>query len=154
DKIIKAAIMKYGLNNWSKVSSLLEGKSPDDCRNRWEIISPKNTKFTKEELINLLDTYKIFPNQWNIIAKCLKNKSAEQCHDAYNKIVNNDIDLIEIKDLNETDLKDKNILDNYSDDENKNEVIEFVTARLKNNKGRKEIKKDKKIPKNIRKLFK
>ncbi|KCZ74366.1 hypothetical protein H311_04669, partial [Anncaliia algerae PRA109] len=56
--------------------------------------------------------------------------------------------------LNETDLKDKNILDNYSDDENKNEVIEFVTARLKNNKGRKEIKKDKKIPQNIRKLFK
>lgn len=149
DDIIKAAIMKYGLNNWSKVSSLLDGKSPDECRDRWEIITPRNTDFTKEELISLLDTYKIFPNQWNLISKCMKNKSAEQCQDAYNKILSDDIDLIKIKEKVPLPKKCFSLKKAFNlkkeDDENKKDVLRFVTARLENKKGRKGIKKEKNI---------
>lgn len=143
DKIIKAAVMKYGFNKWSKVASLLDGKTPEDCRNRWKSVTPTNTNFTKEELISLLDYYKVFPNQWNMIFKCMKNKSATQCEDAYNKIINDNIDLIEMNDSNDK-FKINDLFEHKSEDENKNDVIEYVTARLKNNKGRKELKKERK----------
>jgi pre-mRNA-splicing factor CDC5/CEF1 len=35
DEILKAAIMKYGLNQWSRISSLLPRKSAKQCKQRW-----------------------------------------------------------------------------------------------------------------------
>lgn len=35
DEILKAAVMKYGLNNWSRVASLLVKKSAKQCKSRW-----------------------------------------------------------------------------------------------------------------------
>lgn len=35
DEILKAAVMKYGLNNWSRVASLLVRKSAKQCKSRW-----------------------------------------------------------------------------------------------------------------------
>ena len=35
DEILKAAVMKYGLNNWSRVASLLVKKSAKQCKARW-----------------------------------------------------------------------------------------------------------------------
>jgi pre-mRNA-splicing factor CDC5/CEF1 len=35
DEILKAAVMKYGLNNWSRVASLLVRKSTKQCKSRW-----------------------------------------------------------------------------------------------------------------------
>lgn len=34
DEILKAAVMKYGLNQWSRVSSLLVRKSAKQCKVR------------------------------------------------------------------------------------------------------------------------
>ena len=35
DEVLKAAVMKYGLNNWSRVSSLLVRKTAKQCKARW-----------------------------------------------------------------------------------------------------------------------
>lgn len=35
DEILKAAVMKYGLNQWSRISSLLVRKSAKQCKQRW-----------------------------------------------------------------------------------------------------------------------
>jgi pre-mRNA-splicing factor CDC5/CEF1 len=35
DEILKSAVMKYGLNQWSRISSLLVRKSAKECKARW-----------------------------------------------------------------------------------------------------------------------
>ena len=35
DEILKAAIMKYGKNQWARVASLLPRKSAKQCKARW-----------------------------------------------------------------------------------------------------------------------
>lgn len=35
DEILKAAIMKYGKNQWARISSLLVRKTPKQCKARW-----------------------------------------------------------------------------------------------------------------------
>jgi pre-mRNA-splicing factor CDC5/CEF1 len=37
DEILKAAVMKYGKNQWSRISSLLNRKSPKQCKARWQV---------------------------------------------------------------------------------------------------------------------
>lgn len=35
DELLKAGVMKYGKQNWSRVASLLNRKSPKQCKARW-----------------------------------------------------------------------------------------------------------------------
>jgi hypothetical protein len=35
DEILKAAVMKYGMNQWARISSLLVRKSAKQCKLRW-----------------------------------------------------------------------------------------------------------------------
>ena len=35
DEILKAAVMKYGLNQWARISSLLVRKAAKQCKARW-----------------------------------------------------------------------------------------------------------------------
>jgi pre-mRNA-splicing factor CDC5/CEF1 len=35
DEILKAAVMKYGKNQWARISSLLVRKSAKQCKARW-----------------------------------------------------------------------------------------------------------------------
>ena len=35
DEILKAAVMKYGKNQWARVSSLLVRKTAKQCKARW-----------------------------------------------------------------------------------------------------------------------
>ena len=35
DEILKAAVMKYGKNQWSRIASLLSRKSAKQCKARW-----------------------------------------------------------------------------------------------------------------------
>ena len=58
DEILKAAVMKYGLNQWSRISSLLVRKSAKQCKERWyEWLDPKikKTEWTKIEEEMLAD---------------------------------------------------------------------------------------------------
>lgn len=39
DEILKAAVMKYGKNQWARIASLLHRKSAKQCKARWYVIS-------------------------------------------------------------------------------------------------------------------
>ena len=85
DEILKAAVMKYGLNQWSRVSSLLVRKSAKQCKERWyEWLDPKikKTPWTKDEEEKLLNLAKMFPCQWKTIAPFV-GRTAFQCIEHY-----------------------------------------------------------------------
>ena len=93
DETLKAAIMKYGLNNWARVASLLPRKTAKQvrvclrislpcslrylinhrqCKARWyEWLHPKikKTDWTREEEERLLHLAKLRPNQWQSIGE-------------------------------------------------------------------------------------
>ena len=53
DEILKAAISKYGKNQWARISSLLVRKTPKQCKARWyEWLDPsiKKTEWSKVSL--------------------------------------------------------------------------------------------------------
>ena len=85
DEILKAAVMKYGLNQWSRISSLIARKSAKQCKARWyEWLDPsiKKTEWTREEEEKLLHQAKIFPSQWRSIAPQV-GRTPAQCVEHY-----------------------------------------------------------------------
>jgi len=89
DEILKAAVMKYGLNQWSRISSLLVRKSAKQCKARWyEWLDPaiKKTEWTREEDEKLLHLAKIMPTQWRTIAPII-GRTPAQCLDRYEKLL-------------------------------------------------------------------
>eukprot|EP01066_Platyproteum_vivax_P013514 Platyproteum_vivax@DN6112_c0_g1_i3.p1 len=89
DEILKAAVMKYGLNNWSRVASLLVRKSSKQCKARWfEWLDPsiKKTEWTQAEEEKLLHLAKLFPCQWRTIAPIV-GRTAYQCLEHYEKLL-------------------------------------------------------------------
>ncbi|EKX74370.1 conserved hypothetical protein [Theileria equi strain WA] len=89
DEVLKAAIMKYGLKSWSRVSSLLVNKSAKQCKARWyEWLDPnvKKTEWSREEEELLLQLAKMFPTQWRTIAIRL-GRTAYQCQQHYERLL-------------------------------------------------------------------
>jgi len=89
DEILKAAIMKYGLNQWARISSLLVRKSAKQCKARWyEWLDPsiKKTEWSQEEDEKLLHLAKIMPCQWRSIAPIVGRTSA-QCLERYEHLL-------------------------------------------------------------------
>lgn len=89
DEILKAAVMKYGLNQWSRISSLLARKSAKQCKARWyEWLDPsiKKTEWTREEEEKLLHLAKIFPSQWRTIAPVV-GRTPAQCVEHYENLL-------------------------------------------------------------------
>jgi pre-mRNA-splicing factor CDC5/CEF1 len=80
DEILKAAVMKYGKNQWARISSLLVRKSAGQCKARWyEWLDPsiKKTEWSREEEEKLLHLAKIMPSQWRTIAPMLGRTAAQ-----------------------------------------------------------------------------
>ncbi|ESS31237.1 Myb family DNA-binding domain-containing protein [Toxoplasma gondii VEG] len=89
DEVLKAAVMKYGINNWSRVASLLVRKSAKQCKARWyEWLDPsvKKTEWTRDEEEKLLHLAKLFPTQWRTIAPIV-GRTAHQCLEHYEKLL-------------------------------------------------------------------
>ena len=89
DEILKAAVMKYGLNQWPRISSLLVRKSSKQCKERWyNWLDPKlkKTEWTKEEEEQLISLVKMFPCQWKTIAPFLR-RSAHQCIEHFQELL-------------------------------------------------------------------
>ena len=85
DEIMKAAVMKYGKNQWSRIASLLHRKSAKQCKARWfEWLDPsiKKTEWSREEDEKLLHLAKLMPTQWRTIAPIVGRTSA-QCLERY-----------------------------------------------------------------------
>src|ERR1700712_3288028 len=89
DEILKAAISKYGLNQWARVSSLLARKTSKQCKARWdEWLDPsiKKIEWSKEEDEKLLHLAKLMPTQWRTIAPVV-GRTANQCLERYQKLL-------------------------------------------------------------------
>ena len=89
DEILKAAVMKYGKNQWARVSSLLVRKTAKQCKARWyEWLDPsiRKTAWTRDEEEKLLHLAKLMPTQWRTIAP-LVGRTATQCLEHYNRLL-------------------------------------------------------------------
>ena len=89
DEVLKAAVMKYGMNQWGRISSLLVRKSAKQCKARWfEWLDPSivKTEWTREEDEKLLHLAKLMPTQWRTIAPIVGRTSA-QCLERYEKLL-------------------------------------------------------------------
>lgn len=102
DEVLKAAISKYGLNQWARVSSLLARKTPKQCKARWsEWLDPgiRKIEWSKEEDEKLLHLAKLMPTQWRTIAPIV-GRTATQCLERYQKL----LDDAEARESNELGL--------------------------------------------------
>ena len=89
DEILKAAVMKYGKNQWARIASLMSRKSGKQCKCRWyEWLDPsiKKTEWTRTEDEKLLHLAKLMPTQWRTIAPIV-GRTAAQCLDRYEKLL-------------------------------------------------------------------
>ena len=89
DEILKAAVSKYGLNQWSRVASLLTKKLAKQAKARWnEWLNPAidKTEWTLEEDEKLLNLAKLLPNQWRTIAPIV-GRTATHCVERYQKLL-------------------------------------------------------------------
>lgn len=89
DEILKAAISKYGKNQWARISSLLVRKAPKQCKARWyEWLDPgiKKVDWTREEDEKLLHLAKLLPTQWRTIAPIV-GRTSTQCLERYQKLL-------------------------------------------------------------------
>jgi pre-mRNA-splicing factor CDC5/CEF1 len=152
DEILKAAIMKYGLNQWSRISSLLVRKSAKQCKERWyEWLDPaiKKTEWTKDEEEKLLQLAKAFPCQWRTIAPII-GRTAYQCMEQYEKL----LDRAQGREPDENDprrLRPGEIDPNPETkparpdpidmDEDEKEMLNEARARLANTRGKKAKRK-------------
>lgn len=155
DEILKAAVMKYGLNQWARISSLLVRKSASQCKARWyEWLDPsiKKTDWSREEEEKLLHLAKLLPNQWRTIAP-LVGRTAHQCLEHYDKL----LDAAQQKDESydpsddprrpRTGEIDPNPEtkparpDPIDMDEDEKEMLQEARARLANTKGKKAKRK-------------
>jgi len=153
DEILKAAIMKYGLNNWSRIASLLARKSPKQCKSRWyEWLDPsvKKTEWTREEEEKLLHLAKLFPTQWRTIAPIV-GRTAYQCLEHYEKLLDQAQGRDEMDENDPRRLKPGEIdphpetkparADPVDMDEDEKEMLSEARARLANTRGKKAKRK-------------
>ncbi|XP_041009055.1 cell division cycle 5-like protein [Juglans microcarpa x Juglans regia] len=155
DEILKAAVMKYGKNQWARISSLLVRKSAKQCKARWyEWLDPsiKKTEWTREEDEKLLHLAKLMPTQWRTIAPIV-GRTPSQCLERYEKL----LDAACAKDENYEAAEDPRKLrpgeidpnpeskparpDPIDMDEDEKEMLSEARARLANTKGKKAKRK-------------
>ncbi|KAG6865285.1 hypothetical protein C0991_003745 [Blastosporella zonata] len=89
DEVLKAAIAKYGKNQWARISSLLVRKTPKQCKARWyEWLDPsiKKTEWSKTEDEKLLHVARVMPTQWRTVAPMV-GRTAVQCLERYQKLL-------------------------------------------------------------------
>jgi pre-mRNA-splicing factor CDC5/CEF1 len=89
DEILKAAVSKYGLSQWARVSSLLARKTAKQCKARWtQWLDPgiKKTEWSKEEDEKLLHLAKLMPTQWQTIGPIV-GRTATQCLERYQRLL-------------------------------------------------------------------
>jgi len=158
DEILKAAVMKYGLNQWPRVASLLNRKSAAQCKGRWyEWLDPaiKKTEWTREEEEKLLHLAKILPAQWRTIAPIV-GRTPAQCLEHYERLLDaaqqrsGDMEAGEMKD-DPRKLRPGEIdpapetkparPDPIDMDEDEKEMLSEARARLANTKGKKAKRK-------------
>ncbi|GAA6109314.1 cell division cycle 5-like protein [Tachysurus ichikawai] len=155
DEILKAAVMKYGKNQWSRIASLLHRKSAKQCKARWyEWLDPsiKKTEWSREEEEKLLHLAKLMPTQWRTIAPII-GRTAAQCLEHYEYLLDKAAQRDNEEDTNDDPRKlkpgeiDPNPEtkparpDPVDMDEDELEMLSEARARLANTQGKKAKRK-------------
>lgn len=152
DEILKAGVMKYGLNSWARIASLLNRKSAKQCKARWyEWLDPaiKKTEWTREEDEKLLHLAKLMPTQWRTIAPIV-GRTATQCLERYERLLDMASGMEE--DVNEARRLRPGEIDPHPEskparpdavdmDDDEKEMLSEARARLANTKGKKAKRK-------------
>jgi pre-mRNA-splicing factor CDC5/CEF1 len=89
DEILKAAVQKYGKQQWARVASLLNKKTAKQSKARWlEWLDPaiRKTEWSRAEDEKLLHLAKLLPAQWKTIAP-LVGRTATQCQEHYEELL-------------------------------------------------------------------
>eukprot|EP00986_Skeletonema_menzelii_P007850 scaffold3120_cov140-Skeletonema_menzelii.AAC.9 len=89
DEILKAAVMKYGKQQWARVASLLNRKSAKQCKARWnEWLDPsvRKVEWSRVEDEKLLHLAKLMPAQWRTIGP-LVGRTGGQCQERYERLL-------------------------------------------------------------------
>jgi pre-mRNA-splicing factor CDC5/CEF1 len=89
DEILKAAVQKYGKQQWARVASLLNRKTAKQAKARWqEWLDPmiRKVEWNPQEEEQLLHLAKLLPSQWKTIAPML-GRTAVQCQEHYEKLL-------------------------------------------------------------------
>ncbi|VVT44311.1 uncharacterized protein SAPINGB_P000374 [Magnusiomyces paraingens] len=163
DEILRAAISKYGLNQWARVSSLLARKTAKQAKARWtEWLNPtiKKIEWSRDEDEKLLHLAKLMPTQWRTIAP-LVGRTATQCIERYQQLLEDAEQQITGKDLSLTGpgaeaSASKRVRfgedatpeskparpDAIDMDEDEKEMLSEARARLANTQGKKAKRKD------------
>lgn len=90
DEILKAAVMKYGKQQWARVASLLNRKSAKQCKARWnEWLDPsiRKVEWSREEDEKLLHLAKLLPAQWKTIGPLVGGRTSVQCQERYEQLL-------------------------------------------------------------------
>lgn len=145
--------MKYGLNQWARISSLLVRKSAKQCKARWfEWLDPKikKTPWSRDEDEKLLHMAKIMPTQWRTIAPIV-GRTAAQCLQRYEQLLDEAAAADSEFDPKARQLppgeidphpEDKPAQPDPEDmDEDEKEMLSEARARLANTKGKKAKRK-------------
>lgn len=154
DEILKAGVMKYGKNQWSRIASLLHRKTAKQCKARWfEWLDPsiKKTEWAREEEEKLLHLAKLMPTQWRTIASIV-GRTASQCLEHYEYLLdqankkNEDEQLDDPRKLKPGELdpnpETKPARPDPKDmDEDELEMLSEARARLANTQGKKAKRK-------------
>lgn len=145
--MLKAAVMKYGLNQWARVASVLPTKTSRQCKCRWFAwLDPgiRKREWVRSEDECLLHVVRIFPRQWQTISPVV-GRTVWQCIERYNRLVEiarmtskekslsgfNNIhqDYMEVRDSARPDSQEFVTLDS--------QILSEVRSRLANTKGKK-----------------
>ena len=154
DEILKAAVMKYGKNQWSRIASLLHRKSAKQCKARWvSWLDPgiKKTEWSREEEEKLLHLAKLMPTQWRTIAPIV-GRTAAQCLEHYEKLLDQAqaVEGVEVDDdprrLRPGEIDPNPHIkparpDPVDMDEDEKEMLSEARARLANTQGKKAKRK-------------
>ncbi|KAE8301481.1 Myb 1-like protein [Giardia duodenalis] len=76
DIMLEQAVNRYGVHKWGAISSLLVGRSPQECRERWaHVLQYKRTVsvVTDNELLRL---YRLFGDAWDVIGNATLSSPA------------------------------------------------------------------------------
>ncbi|KAL3945317.1 MAG: hypothetical protein SGBAC_000593 [Bacillariaceae sp.] len=157
DEILKAAVQKYGKQQWARVASLLNRKSAKQCKARWhEWLDPsvRKVEWSREEEEKLLHLAKLMPAQWKTIGP-LVGRTATQCQEHYEKLLD-EAAAGKGDDDNEQSLRSQPLrvgqIDSHPEtkparpdpidmDEDEIEMLQEARARLANTQGKKAKRK-------------
>ena len=141
DELLRELVMKYGENDWKRISKLMKNRSVRQCKDRWlQYLSPaaNRTPWTVSEETELLSLVKKFGKDWKIIAYSFPGRPISQLRNKYKtvegrylnkpikeKATNVKVDLpkkvIKAENTNNSDLivketnEDRNIFDIFQD---------------------------------------